>query len=48
MVAMTMLCGIRIRYTLPLAHLVGGDLVGGVEEDGDSSGRRFHGVVDLV
>jgi hypothetical protein len=42
------LCGTRIRYSRLLVHLVGGDLAGSVEEGGDSSGRRFHGVVDLV
>jgi hypothetical protein len=48
MVAMAMLCGTRIRYASLLVHLVGGDLASGVEERGDSSGRRFRGVVDLV
>jgi hypothetical protein len=43
-----MSCGTRIRYSPLLVHLVGGDLFGGVEEGGDSSGRRFYGVVDLV
>jgi hypothetical protein len=41
-------CGTRIRYTRLLVHLISGDLAGGVEEDGDSSDRRFHKVVDLV
>ena len=40
--------GQRIRYTRLLVHLVGGDLAGGVEEGGDSPGRRFHAVVDLI
>jgi hypothetical protein len=40
--------GARIRYTSLLIHLVGGDLVDGVEKGKDLSGRRFHGVVDLV
>jgi hypothetical protein len=44
MVAMAVLCGTRIRYF----RLVGGDLAGSIEEGGDSSGRLFHGVVDLV
>ena len=48
MVAMAALCGTRIRYTRPLFHLVGDDPAAGVEEGGDSSGRRFHRVVDLV
>jgi hypothetical protein len=48
MVATAALCGTRIRYTCLLVHLVGGDLASGVKEGGDSSGRRFHGVVDLV
>ena len=48
MVAMVAPRGSRIRYTRLLVHLVGGDLAGGVEKDGDSSDRCFHGVVDLV
>jgi hypothetical protein len=48
MVAMAAFCGTRIRYSRLLVHLVSGNLAGGVEECGDSSGRRFHGVVDLV
>ena len=48
MVAMAAPRGSRIRYTRLLVHLVGGDLAGGVEEGGDSSDRRFNGVVDLV
>jgi hypothetical protein len=48
MVVMTMLCGIRIRYSRLLVHLVDGDFVGSVEEGGDSSSRRFYEVVDLV
>jgi hypothetical protein len=36
MVAMAALCGTRIMYFRLLVHLVGG-----VEEGGDSSGRRF-------
>jgi hypothetical protein len=47
MVAMTMFCGTRIRCT-HLLFQVGDDLTGGVEGGGNSSGRRFHGVVDLV
>jgi hypothetical protein len=35
-------------YIRRLVHLVGGDLVGDIEEGGDSSGHRFYGVVDLV
>jgi hypothetical protein len=42
------LCGTRIRYSCLLVHLVGGDLAGSVEEGWDSSGRRFHGVANLV
>jgi hypothetical protein len=42
------LCQTRIRYIRLLVHLVGGDLVGDIEEGGDSSGRCFYGVVDLV
>jgi hypothetical protein len=38
----------RIRYTYLLFNLVGGNLVGGIEEGEDSSGHRFHEVVDLV
>jgi hypothetical protein len=38
----------RIRYTRVLFHLIGGNLIGGVEEGGDSFGHRFHGGVDLV
>jgi hypothetical protein len=41
------LCGTRTRYTYLLIHLVG-DLTCGIKEGRDSSGRRFHGVVDLV
>jgi hypothetical protein len=48
MVAMAALCETRIRYTRLPVHLVTGDLTGGVEEGGDSLGRRFPGVVDLV
>jgi hypothetical protein len=48
MVAMVALCGTRIRYSRLLIHPVSGVLADGVEEGGDSSGRRFHGVVDLV
>ena len=48
MVAMAVSRGSIIRYTRLLVHLVGGDLAGGVEEGGDSSDRRFNGVVDLV
>jgi hypothetical protein len=48
MVAMAALCGTRIRYSVLLIHLIGGDLAGSVEEGGDSSGRRFHEVVELV
>jgi hypothetical protein len=48
MMAMVALCGIRIRYSRLLVHPVGDVLAGGVEEGGDSSGRRFHGLVDLV
>jgi hypothetical protein len=47
MVAMAALCGTRIRYSRLLVHLVSGNLGGGIEESGDSSGRRFHEVVDL-
>jgi hypothetical protein len=45
---MAVLCGTRIRYICLLVHLISGDLVGDVEEGGDSFGTRFHGVVDLV
>ena len=45
---MVALCGTRIRYTRLLFHLVGDDPAAGIKEGGDSSGRRFHGVVDLV
>jgi hypothetical protein len=48
MVAMTTLCGTIIRYSRLHVHLVGGVLTGGVEEGGDLSSRRSHGVVDLV
>jgi hypothetical protein len=48
MVAMSVLCGTRISYTCFLIHLVGGDLAGGIEEGGDSFGRRFHRVDGLV
>jgi hypothetical protein len=37
-----------IIYTRLLVHLVYGNLACGVEEGGESSGRCFHGVVDLV
>jgi hypothetical protein len=45
---MAALCMRRIRYTRILVHLVSGDLAGGIDEGGDSSGHRFSGVVDLV
>jgi hypothetical protein len=45
MVTIATLCGTKIRYTRHLVHFVGGDLAGGVEEGGDLSGGRFHGVV---
>jgi hypothetical protein len=48
MVAMAALCGTRIRYSHLLIHPIGGVFAGAVEEDGDSSGRCFHRVVDLV
>jgi hypothetical protein len=48
MVAMTVLCGTRIRYFRQLVHLVGDDLADGIEEGRDSFGRRFHGAVDFV
>jgi hypothetical protein len=48
MVSMAVLCGTRIRYSRPLIHPVGDVLAGGIEEGGDSSGRRFYGVVDLI
>jgi hypothetical protein len=48
MVAITTLCGTRIRYTRLLLHLIDGALPGGVEEGEDSSVQCFHGVVDLV
>jgi hypothetical protein len=47
MVAMAALCGTRIRYTRLIVHLVGNNLVAGVENM-DSFSRHFHGVVDLV
>jgi hypothetical protein len=42
---MMALCGTLISYT---RLLIGGDITDGVEEGGDSFGRRFHEVVDLV
>jgi hypothetical protein len=48
MVAMMTFCGARIKYTRLLFHLVGGDLVGGVEDGRCSSDRRLDGVVDIV
>uniref|UniRef100_A0ACD5ZEX1 Uncharacterized protein n=1 Tax=Avena sativa TaxID=4498 RepID=A0ACD5ZEX1_AVESA len=48
MVAMAALRGTIIRYTRLLFHLVCDDLAAGIEEGGDSSDHRFHGVVDLV
>jgi hypothetical protein len=42
------LSGTGIRYSRLLVHLVGGNLADSVEEGGDSSCRRFYGVVDLV
>jgi hypothetical protein len=48
MVAMAALCTTTITHCRLLIHLVGGDLIGGVEEAGDSSGRRFHEVVELI
>jgi hypothetical protein len=48
MVAMVELRGTRIRYFCLLVHLVGDDLAGSIEEGRDSSGRLFHGVMDLV
>jgi hypothetical protein len=48
MVAMAALCETTIRYTRRLVHLVDNDLAGGVEECGDSFGRRFPGVMDLI
>jgi hypothetical protein len=45
---MSALCGTRIRYSRLHVHLIGGDLAGSIVEDGDSSDRRFYGVVDLV
>jgi hypothetical protein len=47
MLAIITLCGIRIKYTRLLVH-IGGDLAGGVEEDGDLFGRCFPRLVDLV
>jgi hypothetical protein len=40
--------GRRIRFSRLHVCLVGGDLVGGVEEGDKSCGRCSHGVVDLV
>jgi hypothetical protein len=48
MVAMVVLCGIKIRYTHLLVHLVTGNLVDIVEEGGKSSYRCYHGVKDHV
>jgi hypothetical protein len=48
MVAMALLCGIRIRYSRLIILPVGSVLAGGVEEGGYSSSRHFHGVVDLI
>jgi hypothetical protein len=48
MVAMAMLCGIRIGYTRLLSHFVNTNLAGGIEEVGKSTGRCSDGVVDLV
>jgi hypothetical protein len=48
MVAMTVLCGTRIRYTRLLVHLVDGELADGVEEGGYSSGCHFCRAVDLI
>jgi hypothetical protein len=45
MVAMEVLCGIRIRY---IRVLIDSDLAGGVEEVRDSSGRLSYEDVDLV
>jgi hypothetical protein len=42
MVAMMVMCETRIRYTHLLVQLIGGDLVGGVEEGGDFSGCWSH------
>jgi hypothetical protein len=47
MVAVPTLSETRISYSR-LLHLVSGDFIGGVEEGGESSGRCFHGEVDLV
>jgi hypothetical protein len=47
MMAIMALCGTRRRYTRLLIHLIG-DLTCGIKEGRDSSGRRFHRVVDLV
>jgi hypothetical protein len=38
----------KIRYSHLVAHLIGGNLAGGVEEDVESSGHPSHGVEDLV
>jgi hypothetical protein len=42
-----MLLDTALRARL-LVHLVDGDLAGGAEEGGDSCGRCFHGMMDLV
>jgi hypothetical protein len=48
MVAMTVLCGAKIRYIRLLFYLVCDDLTGDVEEGGKSSSRCFHRKVDLI
>ena len=47
MVAIEALCGTRIRYTRWLIQHVGGNLVGGGEKGGESSGRCSNEVVDV-
>jgi hypothetical protein len=40
--------GTKIKYTHLFVHLASDDIIGGVEEDRDSSTRCFDGMVDLV
>jgi hypothetical protein len=46
MVGMLVSCGARIRY-ICLVHLIGADLIGGIEEGGESSFLCYHGAVNL-
>jgi hypothetical protein len=44
---MIALCVTRIRYIRLLVYLVSSVHAGDIEEDGDSSDHRFHGIMDI-